>query len=69
MLYLTDDTDSSGDFATQAEANITLQPPVIHVDRVRFGDGAVRGCTIPLAPNQWNEAAILLAHANCATGL
>jgi hypothetical protein len=40
MLYLADDADSSGDFAAQAEASIALQPPVMQIDRVFFGNGA-----------------------------
>jgi hypothetical protein len=40
MLYLADDADSSGNFAAQAEASIALQPPVMQIDRVFFGNGA-----------------------------
>ncbi len=40
MLYLADDADRSGDFAAQAEASIALQPSVMQIDRVFFGNGA-----------------------------
>jgi hypothetical protein len=40
MLYLADDADSSGNFAAQTEASIALQPPMIQIDRVFFGNGA-----------------------------